>query len=150
VRPVAFRQQKKGKLGWPGGERKQTVPCIRDSRVDSTTLPTTVPGTNQRAHLVAAISGFIPRPIPNTHSSPLATPPNISCPSFFSCTFYGPCSWGCTFRAVHCFLHGCLAPGLDFGGFGLPRIFRGYTMCRVWTWLACCRAPSHRPIPCLI
>ena len=56
-------------------------------------------------HRVATISGFIPRPIPNTHSSPLATPPDISCPSFFSCTFYGPCSWGCTFHAVHCFLH---------------------------------------------
>ena len=31
-----------------------------------------------RAHLVAAISGFIPRPIPNTHSSPLALPTYIS------------------------------------------------------------------------
>ena len=62
-----------------GGEE-----CAVESPVDSTTLPTTVPGTNQRAHLVVAFSGFIPGPIPKTHSSPLATPPDISCASFFS------------------------------------------------------------------
>ena len=129
--------------GVAGGEE-----CAVGSRVDSPTLLKYGAGHQPTDASRRGNSWVHPSSDPQHTLFTSGHPPAIYLgPSYsFVLANSGPCSWGCTFHAVRCFLHGGVGLGVDFGGHGLL----GYTICRVWMWLACWRAPSHHPIPCLI